>query len=493
MKTDAEVLLMKRERAKGRTQEQAAARAGMGVRTVRRYERAGKLPSQLRPPRSYRTRPNPFADDWPWIASALERDPALQATTLFALLQEQHPGRYEPGQLRTLQRQIAAWRVQHGPAREVYFPQVAEPGRMAQSDFTHMGALGITIGGIPFPHLLYHLVFVYSNVEAVSLCLSETFEALAEGLESCLWQLGGVPQQHRTDHLSAAIRAEEPPSRGQATERYAALLAHYRLQPSTNNAGEAHENGDVEQAHHRFKQAVDQALRVRGSREFPTRAAYQRFLQDLVRQRNLTRQARWAEEQAVLRPLPAVPLGLCRELRVRVSRFSTVQVLRNTYSVPARLIGAVVTVRVRAETLEVYHGTVHLLTIPRLLGHQQHRIEYRHIIWSLVRKPGAFAQYRYRDDLFPTLAFRQAYDRLVQATARADREYVRLLQLAAGTSESEVETALLLLAEQHLVPTFDAVRSLVQPAGPGTIPQLTPPVIDLSVYDQLLTVGASHA
>ena len=192
--------------------------------------------------------------------------------------------------------------------------------------------------------------------------------------------------------------------------------------------------------------------------------------------------------------LPAGPLGLCRELRVRVSRFSTIQVLRNTYSVPARLIGAVVTVRVRAEALAVYHGTVHLLTIPRLLGHQQHRIEYRHIIWSLVRKPGAFAQYRYRDDLFPTLAFRQAYDRLSQATpARADREYVRLLHLAAGTSESEVETALLLLAEQRLVPTFDAVRSLVQPAGPGTIPQLTLPAIDLSVYDHLLTVGASHA
>jgi transcriptional regulator with XRE-family HTH domain len=186
MKTDAEVLLMKRERAKGRTQEQAAARAGMGVRTVRRYERAGKLPSQLRPPRSYRTRPNPFADDWSWITSYLERDPALQATTLFALLVEQHPGRYQAGQLRTLQRQIAAWRVQHGPAQEVYFPQIAEPGRMAQSDFTHMGELGITIGGAPFPHLLYHLVFVYSNVEAVTLCLSETFEALAEGLESCL-------------------------------------------------------------------------------------------------------------------------------------------------------------------------------------------------------------------------------------------------------------------------------------------------------------------
>ena len=216
-----------------------------------------------------------------------------------------------------------------------------------------------------------------------------------------LWQLGGVPQHHRTDHLSAAIRPLDADGHALANARYAALLRHYGMEPTTNTLGVAHENGDVEQAHYRFKEAVDQALRVRGSREFPDRAAYTQFLQALVKQRNLTRQARWAEERAVLRPLPAAPLALCRELRVAVSRFSTIQVLRNTYSVPARLIGATVLVRVRAETLEVYHGTAHLLTLPRLLGHGQHRIDYRHVIWSLVRKPGAFAQYRYRDDLFP--------------------------------------------------------------------------------------------
>src|SRR5947209_16210641 len=135
MKRDSEVLLMRRERAKGRTQEQAAARAGMSLRTLRRYERRGKLPSQLQPPRTYRTRPNPFTDDWPWIVSQLERDPALQATTLFALLGERRPGHYQAGQLRGLQRQIAVWRAQYGPEREVMFPQVHEPGVAAQSDF----------------------------------------------------------------------------------------------------------------------------------------------------------------------------------------------------------------------------------------------------------------------------------------------------------------------------------------------------------------------
>ena len=487
MKRDREVLCMLRERAKGRTQAQAAARAGMSVRTARTYERRGRLPSQVKQSRTYRTRPNPFADAWPWIVAQLERDPALQATTLFALLQERQPGQFQAGQLRTLQAHVANWRAQYGPNREVFFAQVHEPGIAAQSDFTHMTELAVTLGGVPFPHLVFHLVFVYSNVEAVRVCFSETFEALAEGFESCLWQLGGVPRQHRTDHLSAAIRPLGTHERAAATERYAALLRHYGVEATANNAGEAHENGDVEQAHFRFKQAVDQALRVRGSRDFASRDAYERFLQSLVQRRNLTRQVRWAQEREVLRPLPSAPLGLCRELRVPVSRFSTIQVLRNTYSVPSRLIGSTLLVRVRSEALEVYRGTAHLLSMPRLLGHGQHRIDYRHVIWSLVRKPGAFAHYQYRDDLFPSLVFRRAYDALLDhVPERADQHYVRLLHLAASTSESEVETALGLLLDQHAPPIFDVVRDLVRPSVGQRVPELGPAVLDLSVYDRLL-------
>ncbi len=263
MKRDSEVLLMRRERAKGRTQEQAAARAGMSLRTLRRYERRGKLPSQLQPPRTYRTRPNPFTDDWPWIVSQLERDPALQGTTVFGLLKELHPGRYQASQLRTLHRQIATWRAQYGPGREVIFPQIHEPGEAAQSDFTYMNSLGVTLGGVPFPHMVFHLVLVYSNVEATQICFSESYESLVEGFETCLWQVGGVPRQHRTDHLGAAIHPLSTAGRAQAKERYRLLMAHYNLEPTTNNLGVAHENGDVEQEHFRFKEAVDQALRRR--------------------------------------------------------------------------------------------------------------------------------------------------------------------------------------------------------------------------------------
>ena len=493
MKSDREVQRMLRERHQGKPLDQAAARAGMSVPTARRYLRAGKLPSQLKAPRTYRTRSDPFAADWPWVQAQLERDPALQAKTLFALLCDRHPGRYQPNQLRTLQRHIASWRALQGPDREVIFEQVHQPGRMAQSDFTHMTDLGVTIGGIPFPHLVYHLVLTYSNVEAVQICFSESFESLAEGLEACLWQVGGVPQLHRTDNLSAAVHVLDLHGRKEFTDRYQALMAHYGMQPTTNTPGEAHENGDVEQAHYRFKEAVDQALRVCGSRDFADRPAYAQFLCDVVRQRNRTRQARWETEQAALRPLPAAPLAPCRELRLTVSRFSTIQVLRNTYSVPSRLIGTTLTVRVRAEVLELYVGTTLSLTLPRLHGRHQQRIDYRHIIWSLLRKPGAFAAYRYRDELFPSLVFRQAYDRLQAAQPQqADREYLRLLHLAASTSESEVAVALALVLENGTPPTYDAVRALVQTPRPVVVPELTPAVVDLRVYDQLLDARCAH-
>jgi ribosomal protein S21 len=271
-------------------------------------------------------------------------------------------------------------------------------------------------------------------------------------------------------------------------------MRHYGMQPTWNNTGIAHENGDVEQAHHRFKEAVDQALRVRGSRDFADRAAYERFLAELVRQRNQTRKERWVQERPALQPLPLQPLSPCRELRVRVSRFSTITVLGNCYSVPSRLISTTITVRVRAETLEGYVGTSRAFRLPRLVGRQQTRIDYHHVIWSLVRKPGAFAAYRYRDELFPTTTFRQSYDRLRQVLPRrADREYVRVLHLAATTSESEVDTALALLLEANTPPTVEAVRELLGLARPTAPPSMAVPPLDLTAYDCLLPSRRSHA
>jgi hypothetical protein len=176
-----------------------------------------------------------------------------------------------------------------------------------------------------------------------------------------------------------------------------------------------------------------------------------------------------------------------------VSRFSTIRVLHNTYSVPSRLIGTTLTVRVRAEVLELYVGTTCALTLPRLSGRFQARIDYHHLIFSLVRKPGAFAQYRYRDELFPTTSFRKAYDTLAtQQPGRADKEYLRVLHLAASTSEADVEAALSLLAESRTAPTFDAVRELVHSSQAPQLPPLSRPQLDFQVYDALLVSRCAH-
>src|SRR5260370_2803305 len=188
-------------------------------------------------------------EDWPWVVEQIERDRALQVTTLFAVLWARDRGKYRPTQVRTLQRQVATWRVPQGPEKEGYFEQVHTPGERAQSDFTHMEDLNVTIAGEPFPHMLYHCVLTYSNEEAVSLCFAETFEALAEGIERALWQFGGVPEQHRTDHLTAAVKPLSKPEQEEWTQRYEALMQHYQMKPTTNNVGVAPENGKEEQSH----------------------------------------------------------------------------------------------------------------------------------------------------------------------------------------------------------------------------------------------------
>lgn len=188
-----------------------------------------------------------------------------------------------------------------------------------------------------------------------------------------------------------------------------------------------------------------------------------------------------------MRPLSVERLREYKELDVAVTSWSTIRVQHNAYSVPSRLCGEWVRVRVYEDRLEVYHGGQHQLRVARLSGRQGHRINYRHIIGSLVRKPGAFARYRYREELFPTLVFRRAYDTLVESLTnwRADVEYLRVLHLAARTLESDVEAALDLLLAEETLPLADHVRALVAPAAP-TVPDLAIPTVDLQTYDGLL-------
>jgi transposase InsO family protein len=487
MVTDQQVRKLMKLIAAGAPLVPAALKAGMDPKTARKYRCSGQLPGTSQQPHSWRTRADPFAAVWEELRALLVVNPGLQAQTLFAHLQRQYPGRFADGQLRTLQRKLKAWRAVEGPAKEIFFPQVHPPGELAASDFCHLTGLGVTIAGQSFPHLLYHFVLCCSNWETGLVCFAESFESLSAGLQQALWELGGVPLRHRTDSLSAAVQLLD--GSDAFTRRYQELLAHYGLKGEHIQPGRAHENGDVEQRHHRFKVALDQALMLRGSRDFAGREAYEQFLRELFVQLNAGRRPRLAEEVGRLRPLPGTRLDVARSLRVKVGPGSTIRVLRNTYSVPSRLIGEAVEVRVAVEQLEVWYGQRLIERLPRLRGRDQHRIEYRHVIDWLVRKPGAFAQYRYRGDLFPTSRFRIAYDTLVAARPQfGEREYLRLLHLAARETEAGVDAALRALIDQARPISAAAVQQLLtqqEAIRPATEVRVSP--VDLRRYDALLS------
>jgi hypothetical protein len=484
--TDRQVRTLRKLLKTGKSLKDAAMRTDMDEKTARKYRDVAKLPGEIGIwPRSWRTREDPFTDVWQEVCEQLETSPGLQAKTLFAWLQRKYPGRFENGQLRTLQRRLRQWRATTGPAKEVYFAQVHHPGRLAASDFTHMSSLGVTIGGQPFDHMVYHFVLTYSNWETVSICFSESFESLSEGLQQALWELGGVPQRHRSDRMSAAVNNLS--ERKSFTRRYQDLTAHYDLAMEKINPRQAHENGDVEQSHNRFKQAVDQALLLRDSRNFPARAAYEKFLREVLDQRNSGRGKRLAEEKAVLRPLPAGRLESYKRDRVRVHPGSVIHVDRNVYSVHSRLIGERVDVRLSADHLEVWFAGRVVERMPRLRGKKKHAINYRHVIDWLVRKPGAFENYQYRDDLFPSSRFRMAYDALRETSPnRASREYLQILELAARENESLVDDALRVLLEEDQAITAQAVVDWIgrrEPARPAT--EVHVEATELSIFDQL--------
>jgi hypothetical protein len=474
----------------GNSQVAAAAAAGMSLRTAREWD-SGPAPSATKLGRDWRTRLDPFAEVWSTeIEPLLKRDAkgVLEAKFVLAILLAKSPDRFQPGHVRTLQRRFRDWRALHGPEPEVYFPQVAVPGREAAIDFTHATDLGVTIAGAPFPHLLFDFVLSYSGWTWTSLAFGETFEALVAGLQGALWALGAVPEVLRSDNLSAATHELKRSSGRDLTVRFRAVLDHYGLRSSRITPGRAHENGVVEQANGRVKALVAQALLVRGHADFDEQVAYEQFVHAVVDQwRNRPATARLAEERSQLRPLPASAIPSYTSYAAKVRRWSTIHVAHRTYSVPARLMGHTVEARVYADLVEVrYHDQI-VQTMPRLRKEDAHKIDYRHVIGWLVRKPGAFARYRYREDLFPSVTFRRAYDRL-QGTHgdRGDIEYLRLLRLATKVGEGPVVETVTTLLDLPAVFDYAAVERRVSPPT-VTIPTVHIPRPNLRVYDALLT------
>lgn len=468
----------------------AAEAANMSEKTAHKWK-SGPLPSESTRERHWRTRKDPFAEVWESdIVGLLEADTSseLDAKALLRELQKRYPDRFEAGQLRTLQRRVSEWRALHGPEKEVYFQQEHPPGREGCFDFTCCNELGVTIAGVVFPHLLFELVLSFSGWRFAMLAFSETFEAMRSGLQRAVWSFGGTPAVWRSDNLSAATHELQGGGR-ELTRRYQGLLSHYGVDSTRIQPGEAHENGIAERGHGVLKTRLKQALVLRGSADFASPADYEVFVAGVVAELNAERADRFEVEREHLRPLPATKLPEYTSYCCTVRRWSTIRFGGRTYSVPSRLIGKEVEVRLFADVVEVRFAKKLTVKMPRLRGGQDHRIDYRHVIWSLVKKPGAFDRYRYREELFPSLTFRRAYDALVERRGcRADVEYLRILHLAASSMESDVESALANLLQQGGAFDYAAVKALAAPETP-VIPHVQRDAPDPGAYDALLAGG----
>jgi hypothetical protein len=489
MLTDEQVKLYRKHLRAGKNQEIAAARAGTTAKTARKYE-VGPLPSQSKILRTWRTRQDPFRENhWKEIIEPLllaDEKRKLQATTLLDELRKKHPEVYDESLLRTMQRRLRDWRAHEGPDKEVFFPQEHLPGRESQLDFTYANELQVTIAGEPLKHLFFELIMSYSGWRYVQIAYSENFESLCDGLQTAFWEIGGVTEGVRHDSLSAATRELKGGGR-KLTVRFADLLEHYGVDSKRINVKKPHENGVVESGNKTLKNTLDQALIVRQSRDFSTLEAYLEFVGGSVEGLNSRCGKRLAEEKEALQPLPDARIPNYTEYESRVSRWSVIRVVTQVYSVPSRLIGEKVTVRLHPTEVEILYKGQTADRFQRLQGRGVHRIDYRHIIHSLVRKPGAFACYRFREDLFPTLVFRKAYDALLRYRGeRAHVDYLQILHLAAKTMETDVEIALQEFLEAGQPFRFMDVETLVVPPEPRVEELVKPFTPELSKYDELL-------
>ena len=477
----------------------AAAKAGFSTASAYRIEQDRRLPSQKQGPRE-RRRPDPLAAVWDSeVVPLLKSVAGLRPIAIFDEIRRRHP-EIGAGIRRTLERRIRTWRALHGAEQDIIFRQEHPPGRLGLSDFTHMGDRGVSIAGVPLDHRLYHFRLAFSGWEHAQIVLGgESFVALAEGLQNALWALGRAPLQHRSDSLSAAFRNLDEDTRQDQTRRYAALCAHYGMEPTRNNRGLAHENGSIEGPHGHLKQAVEDALLLRGSRDFDSLDGYRRFLDEIVGRRNARLNKRLELERSALKPLPQRRTTDYEESVVTVTSTSGFVLRKVFYSVPSRLIGHRLRVRLYDDRLECFLGTTALMTLrrgrPHPSGKHGHIVDYRHVIHALRRKPMALLNLVYRDQLFPRRAYQRAFEALLAGNGekQACRTTVGLLALAHERAcEGELAAAIEAELDAGRLPDLDVLTRRFAP-DPAAIPNITVELTPLHLYDELGTVRAGGA
>jgi transposase InsO family protein len=491
--TEHQIRLYMQSRQQGKSQQTAAAQAAFSERSARNIEK--QVSESTSRKRDWQTRPDPFESVWQSeLVPLLQTRPHLEARTLLEELQRRHEGSYPDNLLRTLQRRVRKWKAIEGVEKEVIFRQKHPPGWQGISDFTNMDALKITIGGEALPHLLYHYRLPYSGWAFAQVVLGgESYSALAEGLQNAFWNSYGVPETHRTDSLSAAYKNCSDKAKEEFTESYRQLCEHYGTEPTRNNKGVSHENGAIESSHGHLKNKIDQALMLRGSRDFDSLDTYRTFVREIISRHNKRIEKAALEERAFLKQLPERKTCDYSEERIRVTTSSSICIKKVTYSVPSRLIGMLLKIYLYDDRLECYVGGDHVITLPRLRTNKtrRHCIDYRHVIGSMAKKPQAFRHYIYREELFPTLAFRQTWELLDREldSRQACREFVKILNEAARPDgEKRVNDYLEACFENNRLPRSEEVKALFK-GSLITPPSLKESAISLSDYDELLELG----
>ncbi len=489
MVTDGQVIALWKEFRKSKVIKIAALKNGMNRKTAAKYLQNYNLPSETVIIRNWRTRPDNLKGVWPKAEEFLAITPDIEAKALFEHLQEVHPLLLNQVQLRTFQRRVKQWRIQNGTNQEVFFDQKTIPARMAQLDWVDMNKFKITINGMLFKHKLCHFTLNHSNVESATICSSESMLAIKKGLRDFLYRvLGKAPQILQVDNSSAAThRPCKDKKKRVFNSEYVQVLEYYGIEAQKTNISKPNENGVVESQNGHLKNKVKQALTIRGSKNFANTQQYQKFINDIIDKANGKRKAKLEEELPLLRDIPAKPLPEYQEEYITIRNRSTVFIKRITYSVPSRLIGSKIKARIYEDRIDLYSGINLVFSMPRIFGSQGVVIDYRHIIHSLIRKPAAFENYKYREELFPTINFKKAWDYLnkSQTLRQATVEYLRILKLAAENSERDIDVALeLLLADSESALSSISVADLAITPLKIQVESMTLEP-DLGIYDQL--------
>jgi len=469
----------------------AAAKAGFSTATGYRIEDDPRLPSRKKVPRG-RRRPDPLSDVWDSeVVPILKAAPGLRAIAVLEELRRRHP-EISSGVRRTLERRMRAWRALAGPERDVIFRQEHEPGRLGLSDFTDTSALGIAIVGVALAHRLYHFRLAFSGFEHAHVVLGgESFVVLAEGLQNALWTLGGVPLEHRSDSLSAAFRNLDRDAQEDLTRRYQGLMRHYGMTPTRNNPGVAHENGSIESSHGHLKKALEDALLLRGSRDFDDLDAYRRFVDEIVGRRNANNRKRIELERTRLTALPKRRSADYEEKIVTVTSSGGFILRRVFYTAPSRLIGHRLRVHLYDDRLDCFLGSTPMMTLrrgqPVSNSKGAHVVDYRHVIHALRKKPMALPNLVYRDQLFPCQAYRKAFEALRAEVGdkRACKVTVELLALAHDRAcEAELAQVIDVELDAGRLPNLALLRERFGPS-PASVPVIAVKLVPLNAYDEL--------